>query len=59
MKVPIVLKQGHPIHRANEDGRIHHPVVEGRFVDPRGYQTHGEAAHDVLNELFHAEVYNG
>lgn len=55
----MMLKQGYPVHRAYEDGDIHHPVVKWRLVEPRRHQAHGCATRDILNKLFHAEVYNG
>jgi hypothetical protein len=52
-ELPIMLEQGHPIHRAPQDGDIHHPMIKGCFKEKRRDQGTDASADNVLNKLFH------
>lgn len=55
-ELPIMLKQGHPVHRPHENRDEHNPMIEGRVVQPRSHKAHGCAPRDVLNELLHEDT---
>lgn len=50
---PIVLQHRTPIHRADEDGREYHPMVERRLEHERREQAHRGGAGNELDERLH------
>lgn len=53
--IPIVLRHGGCVHRAHENGQMHHPMVEGRAVQNLNREEAHAEARRVLNQLLHGQ----
>lgn len=48
-----MLSQRHPIHRADEQRNVDHPMMEGRSVGVRRKPEDHNRSNSGLNKLFH------
>lgn len=51
-----VLSQRHPVHRADEQRDVNHPVMQGRAVGVRGKSEDYGRSDSGLNKFFHEAI---
>jgi hypothetical protein len=48
-----MLRHGGRVHRTQEQGNVHHPIMEGGSVCERSYPENHASAYCDLDQFFH------